>query len=135
MEDYCKWHGVICVGEEDELNLDTFSNTPNRRHLQTQSADDSKVIGISLKENNLVGRTPSSLFQLPNLQSLYLSYNPQLDVSFLGGDQATKLVQLKLHSTGLTSMNGLDNFKRLLFRCMPVETNSKERPFLLKSLN
>lgn len=105
-EDVCSWHGVICVGEEDELGLNS--------EFTMSKTDNYQVIGIALKENNLVGRTPESIYTLPNLLSLYLSYNPNLDVSFLGGEQATKLLQLKLHATGVTSMNGLDNFRNSL---------------------
>jgi Leucine-rich repeat (LRR) protein len=116
--DYCTWHGVVCVGEEADLNLDVpltqqEENDGSTRNLQQQQ-DQSRVIGISLKDNNLVGRTPSSLYQLPKLTSLYFSYNPQLDISFIGGDAAKNLKQLKLHSTGLSSMNALNVFQNTL---------------------
>ena len=104
--DLCKWHGVICIGEEDQLELDSTA----RRHLVEEEY---RVIGLNLKENNLVGRTPPSLYKLPLLQSLYLSYNENLDVTFLGGDFAKKLVQLKVHSTGITSVNGISNLQAL----------------------
>jgi Leucine-rich repeat (LRR) protein len=111
---------VLCVGEEADLNLNVPSeeddeNGDSTRHLQQQEQQqESRVIGISLKDNNLVGRTPPSLYQLPKLTSLYFSYNPQLDISFIGGDSAKNLQQLKLHSTGLSSMNALNLFQNTL---------------------
>jgi len=106
--DFCKWHGVICVGEEGDLKLN------NIRQRTLTNSTEYKVIGLALKENNLVGRTPESIYKLPLLVSLYFSYNPNLDVSFLGGEHATKLLQYKIHSTGITSMNGLSNFQNTL---------------------
>jgi Leucine-rich repeat (LRR) protein len=47
------------------------------------------IIGIYLGDNFLSGRTPASLWKLPDLVTLDLSYNPALDVDF--GSLADKL--------------------------------------------
>lgn len=110
-DDFCGWHGVVCVGEEDDLE---FSGELTYRNNDNADGSTYKVLGLNLKENNLVGRTPESLYTLPLLSSLVLSYNPNLDVSFLGGQAAKKLVQLKIHDTGISSLNGLANFQNSL---------------------
>ena len=99
--DVCDWHGVIC--SEDELE----SNTQDTRFLQSE---DGKVLGISLSSNFVTGRVPDSFWSLPNLQELNLSYNPHLDVNFVGlqgSEEATTLRVLKLHDTGTTSLVGI----------------------------
>ena len=106
-DDICSWDGVICTGEEADLDSE-IDLEHGRRHASESTP---KVIGLSLKDNNLSGRTTSSLFELPLLQSLALSYNDNLDVSFLGSENAKKLVALKIHTTGTTSMSGLSGFK------------------------
>lgn len=104
-DDYCTWYGVICVGEEADLDL---------QHGRRDLLDTPKVIGLDLKDNNLSGRTPSSLYELQLLQYLSFSYNANLDVSFIGSENAKKLNQLEIHDTATTSMNGLSAFKATL---------------------
>jgi Leucine-rich repeat (LRR) protein len=68
--------------------------------------DNGDVKSIDLSANNLVGRLPSEIFELPRLESLILSANP-ISFNFDGIENAQRLTELRLDSTGLSSVEGL----------------------------
>lgn len=84
--DVCDWYGVGC--------------------------DDGDVVLINLDSNNLRGRIPSSIFRLPKLQVLWLSSN-RVTVDFTNIYEATDLLDLRLDSTGLRSINGIGQARSL----------------------
>ena len=101
--DVCTWHGVIC--NEDDLDLE--SRNKARRELQQDGTG--KVLGLNLSSNYLTGRTPSSLWNLPNLLSLDFSSNPHLDVSFAGlsTQEDIKIRSIQLGETSTSSVVGI----------------------------
>jgi Leucine-rich repeat (LRR) protein len=100
-QDICQWKGVIC--NPDDLE------TSDRRHLQVGGV----VVGLTLTKNSMFGRTPASLWQLPNLQEINFSFNPHLEVDFALLQQTSTttgnslLRSVRLHDTGTTSIVGL----------------------------
>uniref|UniRef100_A0A7R9WJ53 Leucine-rich repeat-containing N-terminal plant-type domain-containing protein n=1 Tax=Pseudictyota dubia TaxID=2749911 RepID=A0A7R9WJ53_9STRA len=83
----CKWHGISC--NEQEL-----------------------VHAIRLGSNNLVGTPPQELFDLPHLKWLWLHSNP-VQFSFSNIGNARELIELRLDSTGLTSVEGLGDARSI----------------------
>ena len=79
--DMCDWYGIKCLEE-------------------------ATIESILLGSNHLVGTTPKSLFELPNLKFLWLYSNP-VTFSFAGIEKATSLRSLYLDSTGLESLEGV----------------------------
>jgi len=69
-----------------------------------------RVIGINLPNNNLNGMLPNSLWRLPKLQYLVVSYN-NIDVDFQSG--STTLLEIKMHETVTTSLSGIGAFTSL----------------------
>ena len=69
-----------------------------------------QVVGLSLKSNNLQGRVPPSLWRLPNLHTLIISFN-NVELSF--SSSSTVLKELKMHSTNTKSVAGIENFSAL----------------------
>jgi Leucine-rich repeat (LRR) protein len=100
LPDLCDWHGVLCADGKGD------------RMLQEQ---DGVVAGLKLSSNFLTGRTPSSLWRLPSLTLVDVSYNPNLDVDFAGlnGD-TTKLEHLEMRQTGTTSVSGVSQARETL---------------------
>ena len=82
----CDWYGVGC--------------------------DDGEVVLINLDSNNLRGRIPSSIFRLGKLQVLWLNSN-RVTVDFTNIYQATNLLDLRLDSTGLRSIEGIGQARSL----------------------
>lgn len=70
------------------------------------------VVLLNLDSNNLRGRIPSSLFRLPKLQVLWLNSN-RVAVDFSNIHEATNLLDLRLDSTGLRSIDGIGEAKSL----------------------
>ncbi len=68
--------------------------------------EDIKIHSIKLGANNLVGTTPSELFDLPGLNELWLHSNP-VQFNFTGVERANNLPTLLLDGTGLQSLDGL----------------------------
>ncbi|KAL3915907.1 MAG: hypothetical protein SGILL_005427, partial [Bacillariaceae sp.] len=98
LPDLCDWHGVLCDGDDGD-----------------DDGGGGVVTGIKLSSNFLTGRTPSSMWRLPELTFVDVSYNPNLDVNFVGlnGD-ATKLEHLEMRQTGTTSVSGVSEAKDTL---------------------
>lgn len=78
--DICDWYGVGCK--------------------------DGKVILINLGANNLVGTPPVELFDLPNLEILWLHSNP-IVFSFERIGRAKSLMDIRLDETSLKSVDGV----------------------------
>ncbi|KAL7568273.1 hypothetical protein ACA910_022612 [Epithemia clementina (nom. ined.)] len=83
---FCDWYGVAC--------------------------DNGNVVAINLDRNNLNGTVPTALYRLPKLQLLWLSHNP-IEISFEEIDNAKSLLDLRLESIGLASVNGIGGGKQL----------------------
>eukprot|EP00977_Amphora_coffeiformis_P013767 scaffold3676_cov166-Amphora_coffeaeformis.AAC.5 len=79
--DICSWHGITC---KDGVEVET----------------------VNLGSNNLSGRPPIELFELPGLKNLWLYSNP-IEFSFEGIQNAKTLSNLQLDSIGLKSLNGI----------------------------
>uniref|UniRef100_A0A7S3DR25 Leucine-rich repeat-containing N-terminal plant-type domain-containing protein n=1 Tax=Entomoneis paludosa TaxID=265537 RepID=A0A7S3DR25_9STRA len=78
------------------------------------SCDNGAVVAINLSSNNLKGDVPSEIFHLPKLQQLLLSSN-QIQISFDEIGKAANLLELRLASTGLRSLEGINSAKMLTF--------------------
>jgi Leucine-rich repeat (LRR) protein len=85
--DVCNWHGISCT-------------------------DQGTVDSIRLGANNLVGTPPKSLFDLPDLEVLWLYSNP-ITFSFTNIGSALKLYELRLDSTNLKSVAGISSAQSL----------------------
>jgi len=101
-EDKCEWHGIEC----------------NPRN---------EVISITLESNNLMGIPPASIFDLPQLESIDLSSNPLHGFKFDNIENAEKLLSLRLDSTGLDSLDGID--AALALTSLGVRFNGMEGKF------
>jgi Leucine-rich repeat (LRR) protein len=104
--DICDWHGVIC----DTAGLEAGGRTRNLQQADATYSDTSSynVRGLQLDNNFCTGRTPDSLWSLPLLEQVDLSFNPHLDVSFGGiGQHQTRLKSMILEDTATTSITGL----------------------------
>ena len=85
----CTWDGISCV--DGAIN------------------NNEGVIGLSLRNNNLVGTFPSEVFSLPYLSSLNLKGNYNLTFTFAGIHNAKNLEVLQLSSTRLDNLNGISD--------------------------
>jgi len=99
--DICTWTGIRCRLSQTELAALDGDDVSGRN----------PVVGIYLGENFLSGRTPASLWKLPELKILDLSFNPALDVDF-GSLADTKgtvppLEIVNVRQTGTTSAKGV----------------------------
>mmetsp|Transcript_28997 Transcript_28997/g.47879 ORF Transcript_28997/g.47879 Transcript_28997/m.47879 type:complete len:1154 (+) Transcript_28997:149-3610(+) len=128
----CHWHGVICQGEEDDLEDDPdarrklkelfqqhYASVDQKRTLQDNDnsitiphSRTGKVIGLKLKSNNLLGRIPATLWDLPNLNILHVSQNSGVDVAFVGASDT--LIEVKMHQTATSSITGISRYPNLL---------------------
>jgi Leucine-rich repeat (LRR) protein len=93
--DVCTWTGIECLLSPYETEDGSNGDVRN------------PVIGIYLGDNFLSGRTPASLWKLPELRTLDLSYNPALDVDF--GSLADKLDNHDKDSTETVVVPPLEN--------------------------
>ena len=84
---YCDWYGITCDAN-------------------------GRVTKIDLGSNNLVGTPQPDLFTLPNLDTLWLHSNP-IGFSFINIGAARRLTDLRVDSTGLASVDGLDDARFL----------------------
>lgn len=78
---FCDWYGITCT---------------ERKTVQT----------IRLGANNIIGTPPPSLFDLPDLELLWLYSNP-ISFSFENIGSATNLYELRLDSTNLGTVKGI----------------------------
>jgi Leucine-rich repeat (LRR) protein len=99
--DICDWYGISCK-------------------------PGGSVQAILLGSNNLVGSIPSDLFDIENLQWLWLYSNP-ITFSFVGVQNAVHLQSLLLGSTGLKSLNGISGAFEL--KELDIRFNSVSGPF------
>jgi len=97
---FCDWYGVAC--------------------------DNGHVASINLVSNNLKGSVPSEIFHLPKLQLLWLSSN-QIQISFEEIGRAENLLDLRLESTGLRSIDGING--ATLLTALSVASNNLSGPF------
>lgn len=100
-EDICTWYGIQCKGTKS-------------------------VQAIRLGANNLAGTPPKEIFELKQLHTLWLHSNP-IEFKFTGIDKAENLVELRLDSTGLTDLYGLEGSKSLVK--LNLKYNSISGPF------
>jgi hypothetical protein len=85
--DVCDWYGVSC----------------NEGH----------VVLLNRQSNDLVRTLPRQIFDLPLLQMLWVSENPDIVFKFDNTPNATSLLDLKLDGTGSKSLKGI-SFARSL---------------------
>lgn len=86
LEDFCEWFGVVC-----EANGSSAS-----------------VVGLNLKNNSIIGRNPSSLWSLPELEVVDFSRNPQFELIFVGLQEGGNVLrEARLVETATTSVFGL----------------------------
>jgi len=83
----CYRHGVYCAGSTD-MN--------------------SHVSEIRLEHSGMRGTVPTSIYELPSIRRLALSFNP-IDMSFQGISQATSLEVLLLSATNVRSFEGIEH--------------------------
>jgi Leucine-rich repeat (LRR) protein len=110
--DICEWHGITCA--------DSYAGSGG------------VVTKIDLRNNNLVGSNPSSLFDLPALQSLDLSGNV-VEFEFDGIGRATALTELTLKSTSTNHIKNLGqatNLTSLILDQSPL----KKRNYLAEEI-
>ena len=100
-EDICTWYGIQCKGTN-------------------------KIQAIRLGANNLVGTPPEEIFELKQLHTLWFHSNP-IEFKFTGIEKATNLVELRLDSTGLSDLYGLEGSKSLVK--LNLKYNSINGPF------
>ena len=86
--DICFWYGITCANEFE-------------------------IESVILGSNNLVGRPPKEIFELPGLRFLWLYSNP-MDFSFDGIEKANTLMSLQLDSTMLSSLDGIGDAPALV---------------------
>lgn len=108
--DFCSWYGVVCEGEPVDIEDDEESRKLDA--ISIPYNEDGLVIGLRLEKNNLIGRVPPSLWELPNLHNLKLSNN-KVDVSFAGGS-SDSLIELKMRATSTSSLSGISRFPNIL---------------------
>ena len=98
----CQWFGIRC-GDQSRENVEA----------------------IMLSTNNLVGKPPPVLFQLPDLETLVLDTNNIL-MDFYGIGMATKLSSMDLSGTGTYSVDGISQAKSL--KNLHLASNKFEGP-------
>lgn len=89
----CSWEGVECANGNPE--------------------DDEGVTAIKLEENNMVGSLPTSIWSLPSLQTLDVSGNENLAISFDGLSNAAALEILQISNTRIESIAGISHASKL----------------------
>jgi Leucine-rich repeat (LRR) protein len=82
----CTWGGIKCV----------------------EGASKDTVEAIQLGANNLHGTPPTELYAMPSLKSLSLYSNPLKGVDFDGIQYASKMTELLLDATGISSVDGIE---------------------------
>lgn len=119
---------TICKPDIDERDIlmNFFDacggNNWNRRDFWGSSVDvcdwygigcnSGQVVAINLAGNNVIGKPPTLLFDLPALQILTLSSNP-VEFSFDGTFSARNLLELRLDGTNVSSIDGVSKLESL----------------------
>ena len=85
-ESVCSWYGITCISDN--------------------------VSSIRLAGNGLKGDVPTEIYDLPNLKEIELAQN-FVDISFSGVEKASNLEYLKLDSTNIKSLSGLEKATKL----------------------
>lgn len=134
--DVCSWTGVECKFNANDVTAGGGEVV----------SGDNPIIGLNLRDNFLMGRTPSSLWKLSSLQTLDLSYNPSLYIDFssltnVAADAAStasstaatilpKLDTINIRQTGTTSITGIDVLSESMTKLILAE-NKFESQFPL----
>lgn len=103
-EPHCNWFGINCEGGQ-------FG----------------KVVSLNLGSNNLIGYPPGAIFKLPELETLELHANPLNGFRFDNITLAKKLTTIRLDSTGVSSLEGIE--EALALTSLDVRFNNLEGPF------
>ena len=82
---FCNWKGIECLEGGGET-----------------------VQAINLGANNVAGTPPPDIFELPNLEVITLYSNPLESFNFNGIEKATRLREIYLDQTGLSSVDGIE---------------------------
>jgi len=106
-DNICDWYGVEC-------------------------RDGVSVQAIRLGANNLVGTPPKEIFHLRQLHTLWLHSNP-IDFKFEGIGKAQNLIDLRLDSTGLSDVYGVEDAATLIK--LDLKFNQLSGPFPTELLN
>jgi len=115
--DICTWTGVECKFNTDDVAAGDGEVV----------AGSNPIIGLNLRNNFLMGRTPSSLWKLRSLKTLDLGYNPSLDVDFSSlpssssDTETPNLEYINIRQTGTTSVVGIDALSESVTRLILAE--------------
>lgn len=124
LSNICEWTGVTCAREMSETDL--IAGIP-----------DDGIVGIELQRNFLSGRIPSSIWTLPYLLFLDVSFNAGLEVNF-EGISSSKLEWLSFDETATRSLAGLSGASSTLYSLhmsgIPLESDFPEELFQLTAL-
>ena len=122
LSNICEWTGVTCASEMTQ----TFAGVP-----------DDGVVGIELQRNFLSGRIPSSLWTLPYLLFLDVSFNAGVEMNFDGVSNA-KLEWLSFDETATRSVAGISGVSPTLYSLhmssIPLESDFPEELLQLTGL-
>lgn len=108
----CDWQGVTC-----------------------KSGSAPTVLSINLPNNNLKGKVPIEIFNLPNLEELNLANNMIEFEDLSAIEKATNLKYLNVDSTGITSLAGIDKSQSLTLLHAKYNNFKGEFPTEILSLN
>ena len=101
--DYCTWQGIGCNAN-------------------------GQVVSIQLRNNDLRGSLPDSLFQLPALSILDLSSNAIQGFNFSAVGRATNLQELDLTQTDLSSFQGIGSLATTNITKLSLASNAVSGP-------
>lgn len=89
-ESFCTWHGITCD-------------------------NDSKLVELELRNNELECEIPEAVFDLPSLQVLDVTGNSNVQLSFAGidSDRVAGVTKLYFADTNTDSLEGITNFSNL----------------------
>ena len=97
-EDVCEWEGISC----DEIG---------------------DIYAVELPSNSLSGSVPGEIFGLPFLETLNLSSN-KIEFDFNGIFIAENLRELNLGSTGLSSLDGIEELEGTSIQSLILSNNN-----------
>jgi Leucine-rich repeat (LRR) protein len=91
----CYREGVVCAEPSADFN--------------------SGVSELRLTSFGLRGTIPTSIYQLPQVKRLAFSWNPGVEISFVGIGQAPQLEVLQLSGTKIGSLAGIESASHILY--------------------